>query len=142
LALEDPELNTCKLPGQLPPRRLHRLTHSLGDCLRNPDPRADPLRLDSDHRHLLGTFAEQHGRLEQLGYIAFMRGGSELPGVLPTAQNVNGSRLRSQRHGVQNQQRAAVGDAVEQRQPLRTPIIGQDHISRVETQGWRHPIPL
>ena len=50
-------------------------------------------------------------------------------------QNVNGSRLRSRRHGVQNQQRAAVGDAVEQRQPVRAPIIEQDHISRVETQG-------
>jgi len=80
-------------------------------------------------------------RLEQPGYIAFMRGGSALAGVLPPGQKVDRSRLCSQRHGVQNQQRAAVGDAVQQRQPLRTPIIEQDHISRVETQGWRHAVP-
>ena len=51
-----------------------------------------------------------------------MRRGSARAGVFPAAQNVDRSGLRSQGHGVQHQQRAPVGDAVQQRQPLRTAV--------------------
>ena len=112
----------CSAQCQLPARGFCCLTDGVGDCIRNTDAGRDARGLDSDHRHLLGTFAQQHGRLEQLGYIAFMGGGSAAAGVTPTAQNVNRSGLRSQGHGVQNQQRAAVGDAAEQRPALGTAI--------------------
>jgi hypothetical protein len=61
----------------------------VGDCIRNTDAGGDARRLDSDDRHLPGTFAQQRGRLEQLGYAAFMGGGSAAAGVTPAAQNVN-----------------------------------------------------
>ena len=54
----------CPTQYQLPPRRLYRLTDGVGNCIRNAYPRLNPPRLDSDYRHVLGTFAQQRRRLE------------------------------------------------------------------------------